>query len=165
MAAAGADAVMTYLLLGDDDPAREAEDIARNAAVARACERLGIVHIVEPRHSLERRNPELKLDPEIMRLYCRISGELGADIVKCVWPGSVEVLSSIVQSAIAPVLMAGGARQERVEDAVALARRAMEAGCRGLVFGRNIYQAPDPAAALDALRRVVHHNTSESVLA
>jgi class I fructose-bisphosphate aldolase len=52
--------------------------------------------------------------------------------------------------------MAGGARQERVAGAVALAEQAMAAGCRGLVFGRNIYQAPAPADVLAALRAVVH---------
>lgn len=156
VAAAGADAVMTYLLLGNDDPEREAEEIARNARIARACERWGIVHIIEPRHSLERRRPETKTDPDVMRLYCRIAAEIGADLVKCIWPGSVEALRGIVESCPKPVLLAGGARQERLLDAVARAEAAMAAGCRGLVFGRNIYQAPEPAAALAALREVVH---------
>ena len=57
VAAAGADAVMTYLMVGDDDPRREAEEIDRNAKTSRACERAGLVHMVEPRHSLERRDP------------------------------------------------------------------------------------------------------------
>jgi class I fructose-bisphosphate aldolase len=156
VAAAGADAVMTYLLLGSDDPQVEREEIARNAAVARACEQWGIVHMIEPRHSQERRKPETKQDLDIMRLYCRISAEIGADLVKCIWSGSVESMAAIVESCPAPVLMAGGARQERVAGAVALAEQAMAAGCRGLVFGRNIYQAPAPADVLAALRAVVH---------
>jgi len=156
VAAAGADVVMTYLLLGNDDPEREAEEIGRNATVARQCERYGIVHMIEPRHSLERRAPETKQDPEIMKLYCRISAEIGADLVKCIWPGSVERLRAIVESCPVPVLVAGGARKDRPEDATQLAKDAMSGGAGGLVFGRNIYQADDPAAALDALRTVVH---------
>jgi class I fructose-bisphosphate aldolase len=156
VAAAGADAVMSYLLLGNDDPEREAEEIARNAAIARGCERLGLVHMIEPRHSLERRHPETKQDLDIMRLYCRISAEIGADLVKAIWPGSVEAMQAIVESCPVPVLVAGGARKERVEEATQLAREAMTAGARGLVFGRNIYQAPDPAAVLGSLRDVVH---------
>jgi len=147
---------MTYLLLGDDDPAREADEIARNAAVARACDRWGMVHIIEPRHSLERRQPELKTDPSIMQLYCRISAEIGADVVKCIWSGSVQSMSEIVESCPVPVLMAGGARQDTPVLALDLAREAMDAGCKGLVFGRNIYQAGRPAEVLDKLRTVVH---------
>ncbi|MBA3415804.1 MAG: hypothetical protein H0U10_11325 [Chloroflexia bacterium] len=161
VAAAGADMVMTYLLLGNDDPEREAEEIARNAAVARQCEQYGIVHMIEPRHSLERRAPETKQDPEIMKLYCRISAEIGADLVKCIWPGSVERMRAIVESCPVPVLVAGGARKERPADATQLAAEAIAAGAGGLVFGRNIYQAADPAAALDALRAVVHGRAAE----
>jgi len=156
VAAAGADAIMTYLLLGNDDPQLERAEIARNARLARACERCGIALMIEPRHSQERRRPETKLDPAIMRLYCRISAEIGADIVKCIWSGSVETMREIVETSPAPVLMAGGAKQERLAAAVRLAEQAIQAGCQGLVFGRNVYQAADPVAALAALRAVVH---------
>jgi len=157
VAAAGADAVMTYLLLGDDDPRREADEIDRNARVARACERLGLVHMIEPRHSLERRNPERKLEPAIMQLSCRMAAEIGADLVKCVWSGSTESMRSIVESCPVPVLVAGGARDEREPDrGMAIARDAVAAGCAGIVFGRTIYQSADPAATLDELRRIVH---------
>jgi DhnA family fructose-bisphosphate aldolase class Ia len=157
VAACGADAVMTYLLLGNDDPQLERLEIERNARIARACERLGIALIIEPRHSQERRKPELKLDPSIMQLYCRISGEIGADIVKCIWSGSIDTMRPIADTCPAPVFVAGGAKKDRVQDAIDLAKDAIEAGCQGLVFGRNIYQASDPAAVLDALRDVVHH--------
>ena len=43
----GADAVLTYMFVGLDDPAAEANEIRRNAEINRSCERLGIVHIVE----------------------------------------------------------------------------------------------------------------------
>ncbi len=157
VAAAGADAVMTYLLLGDDDPGREAEEIDRNARIARACERLGIVHMIEPRLSLERRHPERKLEPELMRLYCRMAAEVGADLIKCVWSGSVETMREIVESCPAPVLVAGGPRDDDHPDrGLQTARDALAAGCRGVVYGRTIYQSPDPEVALDRLRAIVH---------
>ena len=98
-----------------------------------------------------------KLEPAIMQLYCRIAAEIGADLVKCVWSGSVDTMQAIVESCPVPVLVAGGARNE-VDPAsgVRMAREAILAGCRGLVFGRTIYQSPDPGATLDELRRIVH---------
>ncbi len=157
VAAAGADAVMTYLLLGDDDPCREAEEIDRNARIARACERLGIVHMIEPRLSLERRQPERKLEPALMQLYCRMAAELGADLIKCVWSGSIETMREIVETCPVPVLVAGGARDEANPDGgLGIARDALAAGCRGVVFGRTVYQSPNPEATLDGLRAIVH---------
>jgi DhnA family fructose-bisphosphate aldolase class Ia len=32
----------------------------------------------------------------------------------------------------------------------------MRAGASGLVYGRNIYEAPDPAAELDRYLQIVH---------
>ena len=40
--AAGADAVMTYLYMGYEDPEREKLEIGQNARLARACERWGV---------------------------------------------------------------------------------------------------------------------------
>jgi class I fructose-bisphosphate aldolase len=155
VAAAGADAVMTYLLVGNDDPELEAREIARNAAVARACERAGIVHMIEPRSSQERRAPASRTDLEIMRLYTRIAAEIGADIVKCIWSGSVESMTAIVEACPAPILVAGGARTADPGEAVVLARQAASVGCSGLVFGRNVYQADDPPGMLRALRHAL----------
>lgn len=154
--AAGADAVMTYLLVGYDDARQEAAEIARNASISRECERWGIVHIVEPRYGLERRSPEQKVDPDIMHLYCRMSAELGADIVKCIWPGSIDAMRSIVESCPVPILVAGGARvDDDPERGVRLAQGAMDAGCRGLIFGRSIYQSDNPRAVLNHLLGLV----------
>ena len=163
VSAAGADAVMSYLLLGNDDPQLERLEIERNAAISRACERLGIVHIIEPRHSQERRKPELKPSLDIMKLYCRISGEIGADIVKSVWSGSIAAMQAIAASCPAPIFVAGGAKKDRLEDVLKLAEDALVSGCRGLVFGRNIYQSDDPAGVLAALRAVVHSEKQQVV--
>ena len=156
VAACGADAVMTYLLVGFDDPEREAAEIRRNARIARECDRLGIVLMIEPRYAQEQVHPELKLDPEVMQMYCRMSADLGADLVKCVWPGSVEAMAAISESCHAPVLVAGGARDDSQPDRVfELAEAAVQGGARGLVFGRSVYQSPDPRATLKRLESIL----------
>jgi class I fructose-bisphosphate aldolase len=153
--AAGADAVMTYLYVGYTDPEREKREIERNARIARACDRWGIVLMIEPRSAREARSPGDKSDPDLMAMYCRISAEIGADLVKCIYPGSEEGLRQVVDGCPAPVLLAGGSKAKDEETAFERAHEAMRAGAAGLVFGRNIYEAEDPTAALMKYRRIV----------
>lgn len=156
VAAAGADALMTYLYMGFDDPEREKMEIERNARIARACERWGIVLMIEPRSAREAMHAEDKRDAGVMAMYCRISAEIGADIVKCIWPGDRGAFAQIVEGCPAPVLVAGGAKTEEPAASHTVARQALEVGAAGIVFGRNIYEAADPAAELENYRRIVH---------
>ncbi|HVN53296.1 MAG TPA: hypothetical protein VMT46_03115 [Anaerolineaceae bacterium] len=154
--AAGADAVMTYLYMGYVEPEREKLEAGRNAQIARACERWGLPLMIEPRSAREARRPEDKTDAEVMALYCRVAAEIGADLVKCIYPGSFEKLRKVIEGCAAPLLLAGGSRQEDPEIAYDRAREAMQAGAAGLVFGRNIYEAADPAAELERYEAIVH---------
>jgi DhnA family fructose-bisphosphate aldolase class Ia len=52
------------------------------------------------------------------------------------------------------VLGASKAVEER--DALGMAHRAIKAGARGVVFGRNVLQAESPEAFLQALASIVH---------
>jgi class I fructose-bisphosphate aldolase len=154
--AAGGDGVMTYLFMGYDDPEREKMEIARNAKIARLCERWGIIMMIEPRSAREGQNPADKTDPKVLSLYCRVSAELGADLVKCIHPGDEQGLRTVIEGCTAPVLVAGGSRAEQAEQAYSRAESAMRAGAAGLVYGRNIYEAPDPAAELEHYLHIVH---------
>ena len=154
--AAGADGIMTYLFIGYADPEREKMEIARNARLARACERWGIVLMIEPRSARQAQHPEDNSDPNVMSTYCRIAAELGADLVKSIHPGATKDLRRIVMTCPAPVLVAGGPRQGDPEEAYAKAQSAMDAGAAGLVFGRHIYEAPDPSIELARYERIVH---------
>lgn len=155
-AAAGAIGIMTFLYGGFDDPALERDEVARNAAMARACERVGILHVIEPRSARERTRPAERHDPAIGAYLARVAAEIGADIVKVIHPGSRAGLAQVVEGCPAPVLLAGGQEAEEAARGEALAADALEAGCRGLVFGRAIVRAEDPAAALARYRSIVH---------
>lgn len=160
--ASGADAVMTYLFMGYEDPEREKQEISRNARLARSCERWGVALIIEPRSAREGYHPEDKSDPQVLGLYCRVAAEIGADLVKCIYPGSAEALRFVIEGCPAPLLLAGGARAESSEQAYTRAREAIQAGAAGLVFGRNIYEASDPAGELDRYLEIVHSGAPRS---
>lgn len=153
---AGVDVVMTYLYMGYDDPEREKIEIERNARLARACERWGMLLIIEPRSAREKPIPEDKTDPDILAMYCRISAEIGADIVKCIDPGTTEGLAQVIEGCPAPLLLAGGSKTNEPSEAYARAERAMATGAAGLVFGRNIYEAENPAQELATFYKIVH---------
>jgi len=155
-AAAGAAAVMTFLFAGFDDPALERDEIRRAARMARACERAGILHIIEPRSAGERARPSERADPRVGAYLARIAAEIGADIVKVIHPGSREALAEVVAGCPVPVLLAGGSEAEDPTRGEELAADAIATGCRGLVFGRAIVRAADPAAALARYRAIVH---------
>jgi DhnA family fructose-bisphosphate aldolase class Ia len=57
-----------------------------------------------------------------------------------------------------PLLLAGGAKCETPQMAYDLAEKSMEAGARGLVFGRNIFEAEDISAEVKRYRQIVHGN-------
>ncbi len=154
--AAGADGVMTYLYMGYEDPQVEKLEIARNARLARDCEKWGTLLMIEPRSAREAGNPEDKSDSKILSLYCRVAAEIGADLVKCIHPGEEEALRTVIEGCTVPVLVAGGSRAERPDLAYARAQSAMRAGASGLVYGRNIYEAADPGAELGRYLQIVH---------
>lgn len=155
-AAAGAVAVMTFLYAGFADARLERDEIARNAAMTRACERAGILHMVEPRSAREATHPGDRRDPAVAAYLARLAAEIGADLVKLVYPGSREALAQAVDGCPVPVLLAGGSEAEDPAIGRALAEDAVAAGCRGIVFGRAIVRASDPAAALAGFRAIVH---------
>lgn len=152
----GADAVMTYLFLGSADASVEAEEIRRNAAVSRACEQLGVVRIIETMARGARLPVADELKPELVALHSRIAYEIGCDLVKTEWTGSVDLFRRVVEACPAPILIAGGAKLADPADAVRLAAEAIEAGAAGVVFGRNIVQADDPVAAARAVAAAIH---------
>ena len=84
----GADAVLPYLVVGTGDADFETKEIARNAQLARECERLGLPLMIE---TLARgkavQNPA---DPQWLKLHTRIATELGADVIKTDYSGNVE---------------------------------------------------------------------------
>lgn len=154
--AAGADAIMSYLFIGHEDPELEKMEIAKNVKLARACERLGIVFMVEVMNARVNTHPEHNSDKGFYMLSCRIAAEIGADIVKCQPPQNLEIIKEIVESCPVPLVLAGGAKTEKPEMAYEIAKSTISAGAAGLVFGRNIFEAADPAKEVALYRDIIH---------
>jgi fructose-bisphosphate aldolase, class I len=153
----GADAVGYTLFVGS--PAQDV-DIAQCNEVRRECERYGMPLIIwsYPRGSA------MKAKGGIDTLYAvdyaaRVACEIGCDIVKLNEPKwdaatadkmpkpyntlqytDVEGLRKVVKSAGRTLVLVSGGSKMGDDDTIQKARAAMEAGCVGLIFGRNMWQ-------------------------
>jgi len=86
----------------------------------------------------------------------RVGAELGADIVKCVYTGSVESFAEVVEGCPVPVVIAGGEKMDSDEDIFTMVEGAMKAGAAGVSIGRNAFQHRDPTRIIEALSKMVH---------
>ena len=86
----------------------------------------------------------------------RIAAEAGADFVKVHYAGPVDAYRQVTESCYVPVLVLGGPAKDDPRDALQMAADAIEAGARGVVFGRNIVTNPRPDRMVAALAEIVH---------
>jgi len=87
---------------------------------------------------------------------CRVAVELGADIIKTNFTGSVDSFHHVIYAAgNVPVVIAGG---EQVEENVALEniRQAMQAGASGICFGRNFFYRKDVKVFSQKVRAIIN---------
>lgn len=146
----GADAVLTYLMVGTGDAEFETKEIERNAQVARECERLGIPLIVE---ALARgKSVKTPGDPEWLKFHTRIVAELGADVIKTDYSGNAETMRAVVNDCPIPILVLGGNKNNAALDMIL---GAMEAGAAGVFFGRNVFQSEDIQGFLQQARAIL----------
>jgi len=155
----GADAVSIHINLGAED---EPEMLRDFGFVSETCVEWGIplLAMVYPR------GPKVpsESDPEAVKLAARLAAELGADIVKVPYTGSVETFRQVVEGAPIPVVIAGGSRGNE-EDTLRVVEEVIQAGGAGLSMGRNAFQHPTPARFVRAACMIVHEgrDTAEAL--
>jgi DhnA family fructose-bisphosphate aldolase class Ia len=146
----GADAVLTYLIVGTGDAEFEMKEIARNAEVARECERVGVPLIVEClARGKDVQNPG---DPKWLNLHTRMAAELGADAIKTDYTGDTASMRSVVEKCTIPILVLGGSRHATDKQALGVVREVAAAGAAGVFFGRNVFQADNISTFLEQAR-------------
>jgi len=94
-----------------------------------------------------------KRDAHYLSLSCRIAAELGAQIVKTYY---CEDFEKVVKSCPVPLVIAGGPKLKKEEDALEMAYSALSCGAKGVDMGRNIWQSRWPIAMVSAIRQIVH---------
>jgi DhnA family fructose-bisphosphate aldolase class Ia len=152
--AMGAEAVITYLFLCNRDPELESRSVEITGAVAQAARQFGIVHMVEAMGVFD--GIVDRDDPGTIAFATRIAGEMGADVIKTNWSGSADSFRSVVDRSIVPVVVAGGPRLDGDEAVAAYTDAVVASGAMGIMFGRNVFQSPDPVALLTRICDRLH---------
>jgi DhnA family fructose-bisphosphate aldolase class Ia len=93
---------------------------------------------------------------EVVAHAARIGAELGADIIKANYTGSVETFKMVVESCLVPVVIAGGPKCKTSEEVLKTTHDAIAAGAAGLSIGRNVFQHEQPTLMVRALKAIVH---------
>lgn len=157
----GADLGLVCLTLQTGSEERDARGVELFSALRAECHALGLPVIGEcfPRNVRELSAVELH---NHVRNGCRILAELGADCIKtfhtCRFP-------EVVAGCPVPILGLGAEKCPTQLDALKLARREIDDGARGVVFGRNAIQVKDPPAFQRALCEVVKRGAAPAAAA
>lgn len=123
------------------------------------CERAGMPLMIEPLVMKDNAAAGgYMVDGDINKILplVRQAIELGADIIKADPTDDVSEYHRVIEVAAGkPVLVRGGGR---VSDEEILQRtyELMQQGARGIVYGRNVVQHPNPGGMTRALMAVVH---------
>jgi class I fructose-bisphosphate aldolase len=94
-------------------------------------------------------------DADRVVTLARQAAELGADVIKADPTDDLAAYHRVITAARVPVLVRGGGRVSD-EEILERTRTVLDQGARGIVYGRNVIQHPDPAGMVAKLRAVVH---------
>ena len=97
--------------------------------------------------------------PDELRHACRAAADLGADIVKTSYLGSVEAFRRLTRSTPVPVLVGGGIRSGSEDEFVRQVSDSLTAGARGICIGRNLFQRAPILPLARRLAEILHPST------
>ena len=151
----GADGVSLHVNLGAD---READMLRDFGIVSKKCQEWGMPLLV----MMYTRGDKVlaECDEQYVKIVARVASEMGADMVKVSFTGSVESFARVVEGSSIPVLIAGGEKAKNTRDVLNNVKMAIDAGGKGVSMGRNVFQHENPSLLLKAVSQIVHNGAS-----
>ena len=141
-----ASAMAAMIAVGDPDT--EATTIANISRLVDIGQKYGI-----PVMGVTAVGKDMARDARYFGLSSRIAAELGAQYVKTYFVE--EGFERVTAGCPVPIVIAGGKKLPEL-DALDMAYRAIDQGASGVDMGRNIFQAEDPVAMIQAVSKVAH---------
>jgi fructose-bisphosphate aldolase/2-amino-3,7-dideoxy-D-threo-hept-6-ulosonate synthase len=149
--ALGAEIVLASLTLKTGDEGNDAHNVEIFAKLCNEARRYGIPVVGECFPNNSDNLSDQEMHDQVLR-GTRILAELGADLVKTF---RTYQFKEVINGCPLPILGLGGHATPDPLDSLLLAQAITGAGARGVVFGRNAIQRPDPKAYQRALVEVV----------
>lgn len=146
----GADAVSIHCNIGGEAEDRMIADFGR---VSTRCRELGmpLLAMCYPRG----KNVKDQFDVEAVKHCARLAAELGADVVKTNYTGSIDSFKEVVRGTPIPVVIAGGPKMKNDGDVLKMVYEAVQAGAKGVSIGRNVFQHDDIPGITRAIAEIV----------
>lgn len=151
----GADAVSVHVNVGAQDEDKMLENLGK---VSDECDVYGMPLLA----MMYPRGPKIQDEhaPDAVAHAARIGAELGADIIKANYTGSIDSFRTVTESCPVPVVIAGGPKCKTLKEILQTTSDAMESGAAGLSIGRNVFQCDNPTLIVKALSAIVHEKAS-----
>lgn len=147
----GADAVSVHVNLGSLDERRQLEDFGR---VSRECDRwnMPLLAMIYPR------GPGIQdpHDPALVLHAAMLATNLGADLVKTEYPGSLVAMADVAAACPIAILVAGGPKVADEAQILEFVGDAIDGGAAGVALGRNVFMSDDPQGTAARVTALVH---------
>ena len=149
-AANGAEMVLASLTL-ETTERNDTDNVKVYSRLANAADKLGIPFIGEyyPAHADAISKDQMQ---EQVYTCCRILTELGCDVIKTFYTHDFK---KVTEACPVPIFGLGAEKKPTQLEALQLAHDEINDGARGVVFGRNAIQVPNPQSFQKALVDVV----------
>ncbi len=151
----GADAVSIHINLGNGDEKQMLNDFGKVSYEARTWG-MPLLAMIYPRG--EKIKDEY--DVSVIKHAARIGDEMGADIVKVSYTGSMETFQEVVSGCSIPVVIAGGEKMDSDRDILEMVKGSIDAGGSGVSIGRNVFQYKNPTKMVQAISSIVNGGSS-----
>jgi len=151
----GADAVSIHVNLGNGQEKEMLKDFGKVSYEARMWG-MPLLAMIYPRG--EKIKDEY--DVEAIKHAARVGDEMGADIVKVSYTGSLETFKEVITGCSVPVVIAGGPKMDSDREILEMVKGSIEAGGAGVSIGRNVFQHKDPTRMVRAISTIVHDDSS-----
>ncbi len=152
---AGADAVVTYLVVGYGDDRIEGYNLEQLAKARREAADFGMPFIIEPLFVRKEIADSIK-ETAAVKYVSRLASEIGPDLLKVDYTGDKAGFSSVVEASFAPILIRGGPKTSNDLEFLKMLRDALDSGASGITVGRNLWQSQAPDLMAYAISKVVH---------
>ncbi len=147
----GADAVSIHINLGNGGEREMLKDFGMVSYEAKTWG-MPLLAMIYPRG--EKIKDEY--DVNVIKHAARVGNEMGADIVKVSYTGSVESFKEVVAGCSIPVVIAGGPRMDSDREILEMVKGSIDAGGAGASIGRNVFQHKNPTKMVQAISAIVH---------